>query len=288
MSTQISTAAVQQYKSNVIMLAQQRGSRLRRTAREDGEMIGKQVFFDRIGSTTAVKNTVRHADTPLQTTQHTRRMAPLVDYDWADLIDSQDRLRTLFDPNNPYARNGSWAIGRAYDDELIAAASGSAATGETGSGSQALPSAQKIAAAATGLNLTKLISAREILDAADVDPDRKRFAVVTAEQVSDLLAETEVTSSDYASVKALVSGQIDTFMGFEFIRTERLAVDGSSDRLCLFYTEDAMGLQVPQDIMVDIGPRRDKRNATQVYICASLACVRIEDAQVVEVACVEA
>ena len=287
MSTQIPTAHVQAYKANVIMLAQQRGSRLRRTVREDGEMVGKQVFFDRIGATAAVKNTVRHGDTPLVTTQHSRRMAPLVDYDWADMIDSQDRIRTIMDPTNPYARNGGWAMGRAFDDEIISAANGTAATGETGSGSQALPAAQQIAAGGAGLTLAKLISAREILDAADVDPDMTRYAIVTARQITNLLNDTTITSADFNTVKALVSGEINTFMGFEFIRTERLTTDGSSDRLCLFYTRDAIGIEVPKDITTDIGPRRDKRNATQVYLCASVASVRIEDEQLVQVACQE-
>ena len=287
MSNTITTARVQQYKSNVIMLAQQKGTRLRMTCREDGVMVGKQVFFDRIGQTAAVKNTVRHGDTPLVNTQHSRRMAPLVDYDWADLIDQQDRLRLIMDPTNPYARNAGWAVGRSYDDEIIAAANGTAATGETGTGSQALPAAQKVAVAAAGLDLAKLISAREILDAADVDPDTPRYAVVTAKQISNLLNVTEVTSADYASVKALVEGKVNTFMGFNFIRTERPTTDGSGDRLCLFYTADAIGIEVPKDITVDIGPRRDKRNATQVYVCASIAAVRIEDEQIVQVACQE-
>ena len=122
--------------------------------------------------------------------------------------------------------------------------------------------------------------------AADVDPDLPRVCVVTAKQVTNLLATTEVTSSDYNTVKALVQGQVNAFMGFEFVRTQRLTTDGTS-RLVLAYTQAAIGVGMGQGLMVDIGPRRDKRNATQVYVTASLAATRVEDAQLVQIACNE-
>lgn len=287
MSINIPVAHVEQYRDNVIMLAQQKGTRLARTCRNDGEVIGRSVYYDRIGATNASQVTTRHADTPLTNTPHSRRRADMTDWDWADLVDRVDRLRTIYDPTNFYALNGAFAIGRALDDVIIDAMGGSVYEGQSGGTTTAFPSAQKIAAATAGLTLAKLISAREILDAAEVDPDYKRFLACTAEQISDLLNNTTVTSADYNNIKALVQGDINTFMGFEFIRTERLDVDGSNDRLCYAYTEAAMGIGMGEELMVDIGPRRDKRNATQVYVCASLACTRIEDAQIVQIACVE-
>lgn len=294
MSNQVATHHVEQYKGNVIMLAQQKGSRLRQTVRTDGDIVGKSVFFDRIGQTAAQKVTTRHGDTPLMNTPHSRRKADLYDFDWADLVDWPDKLKTLYDPTNPYAMNAGWAMGRSMDDEIIIAASASAQTGVDGSTSVALPSDQQIAvndhtydagSGDVGLTISKLILASEKLNAADVDPDLKRFIIVTSKQISDLLTTTEVTSADYNTVKALAEGKINSFMGFEFIRTERLATDSNGDRLVLAYTEHALGLCVPKDIETDIGPRRDKRNATQVYVCMSIGAVRIEDEQLVEIAC---
>ena len=91
MSTQITTAFVEQYKSNVLHLAQQKGSRLRNAVRV--EMVtGKSAFFERIGSTAAEKRTSRHSDTPRMDTPHSRRKVSLDDYDWADLIDQEDKV----------------------------------------------------------------------------------------------------------------------------------------------------------------------------------------------------
>lgn len=293
MSVQIPTHHVEQYSDNVIQLSQQKGSRLRRTTRDDGDIIGKNVFFDRIGVTAAQKVTNRHGDTPLNNAGHTRRRASMYDYDWAELVDWMDKLKTLYDPTNYYATSAAWALGRSQDDEIISALGGNSYEGVDGSTTTAFPAAQKIAVnnhdydsgtGDVGLTVGKLIKAKNMLDSAEVDESYKRYIAVTADQISDLLTTTEVTSSDYNSVKALVQGEVNTFMGFEFIRTERLLTSGG-DRLVYAYTEMAIGCGVPKEIEVDIGPRRDKRNATQVYACQSIGATRVEDAQVVEIAC---
>lgn len=285
MSINIPQAHIEMYRSNVIMLAQQKGARLLGTVRNDGSVVGRTVYYERIGATSAQQITTRHADTPLTNTPHTRRRAEMTDWDWADLIDNIDRIRTLYQPDNFYATAGAWAIGRSIDDVIIAAANGNSYEGQSGATVTALPAGQKVAVGGTGLTLAKLLSARELLDAADTDPDTPRYCVLTAKQVTDLLNTTEVKSADYNTVKALAQGAIDTFMGFKFIRSQRLTTDASASRLVLCYTQGALGVGMGQDLMVDIGPRRDKRNATQVYVCASLAATRIEDEQLVQIAC---
>jgi hypothetical protein len=172
------------------------------------------------------------------------------------------------------------------DDEIISALGGSSLTGEDGTTSVALPAGQKVAAAATNLTVAKLRASKLKLDAAEVDEMVPRYFVASAAALDNLLSDTNVTSADYNTVKALVKGEVDTFMGFKFVRSQRLLTDGSGDRLCYAYAGTAIGLGVPKDISVDIGPRRDKRNAMQVYAVMSLGGVRIEDEQVVEVACV--
>jgi len=293
MSYSIPTHHVEQYRANVIHLAQQKGSRLRKTVRDDGDIVGSKVYFDRIGATAAQKVLNRHGDTPLNNSDHSRRAASMYDYDWAELVDWTDKLKTLYDPTNKYAQSAGWALGRSQDDEIIGALGGNAYEGVDGSTAVALPAAQKIAVADhtydsgsgdVGLTIGKLIHAKNKLDAAEVDEMAKRWCVVTADQISDLLTTTEVTSSDYNTVKALVAGEVNTFLGFEFVRTERL-LTASGDRLVYCYTDAALGCGVPKDINVDIGPRRDKRNSTQVYACQSIGATRIEDVQVVEVAC---
>ncbi len=286
MSVQITTAFVEQYKSNVFHLAQQKGSRLRDAVRTE-TVTGKSHFFERIGSSAAEKRTSRHSDTPRMDTPHSRRKVSLEDYDWADLIDQEDKVRMLISPQSEYAMAGAWAMGRAMDDAIIAAATGTALGGVSGGSSISLPSAQKVAHGSAGLTLAKLLAAKEILDKNDTDPDEPRFMLVTAGQLADLLGITSVTSADFNSVKALVQGDVDTFLGFNFIRTERLGLDATPNRQVLGFCQSAIGLAVGADIQTKISERADKNYATQVFLSMSIGATRIEDEKMVEIACTE-
>ena len=97
----------------------------------------------------------------------------------------------------------------------------------------------------TNLNLDKLLSAKKLLDKGNVPP-QDRHMVIHANSLASILAEQKLTSSDYASVKALVSGEINTFLGFTFhVLGDRveggLAVDGSLDRTVWAFHKDAVG-----------------------------------------------
>ncbi len=202
MSSQITTAFVNQYSSNVQLLSQQMGSLLRATV--DSETVnGDKAFFEQVGSASAVEKTTRNSDTPLVETPHSRRMVTLSDYEYADLIDDQDKIRLLIDPTSTYARAAAAAIGRKMDDVVIAAMGGTAKTGATGSTDTALPSAQKIVHGSAGLTIAKLVSAKKILDQGSVDPSIPRYIVVSPEQMEDLLNSTTVTSADFNSVNTL-------------------------------------------------------------------------------------
>ena len=212
----------------------------------------------------------------------------MVDYEWADLIDNQDKVRTLIDPTSSYAMAAAYAIGRAMDDEIISAATGTAFTGETGSTSTILPSGQKITEASTdGLTIAKLRNAKEILDSGNVDTSIPRYIVVGPKQISDLLGTTQVTSSDFNTVKALANGEVNTFLGFNFITSTRLSI-ASSKRLCVAFAMDGIKLALGQDLVTRIDERADKGYATQVYVCATLGATRMEEEKVVSIEAYEA
>ena len=287
MSSQITTAFVQQYSNNVQMLSQQKGSLLR-NAVDVETVVGKNAFFDQVGVATAQKRVSRHSDTPQIDTPHARRRVSLVDYEYADLIDNQDKIRTLIDPTSSYAMAAAYALGRSQDDEIIAALSGTAYTGETGSTATALPSSQKITEASTaGLTIAKLRSAKEILDLASVDQSIPRWICVSPKQITDLLGTTEVTSSDFNSVKALANGEVNSFLGFNFIVSNRLSI-ASSKRLCLVWAMDGCKMAIGQDLMTRIDERSDKGYATQVYVCQSIGATRMEEEKVVTIEAYEA
>lgn len=290
MSNQITTAFVQQYSSNVQLLSQQMGSVLR-GAVDVESVVGKNAFFDQVGKTTAQLRTSRHADTPQLDTPHSRRRVSLADYEWADLIDNADKVRLLIDPTSSYAKAAAAAMGRAMDDVIIAALGGTSYTGETGSTSVTLPDTQKTSTASQtdGLTVAKLLAAKKILDSNDVDPSLPRFIVCGPTQISDLLNTTEVKSSDYNTVKALAMGQLDSFLGFKFIMSNRLKFDATNtdDRLVYAFTQDAIKLAIGQDVVARIDERADKSYSTQVYYSMSIGATRMEEEKVVQIPCDE-
>ena len=286
MSTQITTAFVNQFSAKIQMLSQQMGSLLRDAV--DVESVnGEKAFFDQVGSSAAVKRTSRHADTPVVETPHTRRMVTMSDYEWADLIDEQDKVRLLIDPTSTYGRAAAAAMGRAMDDEIIAAALGTAQTGKDGSTSTALPAGQKIAHGSAGLTVAKLIEAKQKLDENSVDPSIQRYIVVSPKQISDLLNTTTVTSADFNTVRALASGSVTSFVGFNFIVSNRLPLDGSSNRRIFAWATDGMKVALGKEPQARIDQRADKSYATQVYYCMTMGATRMEEEKVIEIACQE-
>lgn len=296
MSIEINKAFVQQFSDNLMHLSQQKGSRLVDSVMMQ-QVTGKYAFFDRLGATSAVKRTSRHGDTPLIDSPHSRRRVQMDDYEWADLIDKQDKIRMLTSPESDYVQAGAWALGRSMDDEIIRALTGNAeAIDASDSASNvALPTGQIVdedfGSADSNLTVAKLREAKRILDSNDVDPEEERFMIVNASALSSLLGETEVTSADFNTVRALVQGELDTFLGFKFIRTERLlgTADGTDTDpvLCVGYARSALGLALGQDINARISERDDKSYATQVYACMTMGATRVEEEKVVSVQCVQ-
>ena len=289
MSTQITTAFVQQYSANVQMLSQQMGARLRDAVRLE-TVVGKNAFIDQIGSVTAQLRSSRHADTPQIDTPHQRRRLSIASYEFADLIDDQDKVRMLIDPTSSYAQAAAAAMGRAMDDVIITAALGTASTGETGSGSATLDATNNMVGSASsndGLTIAKLTEAKRKMDLNDVDPSIPRYIAVGPKQIEDLLGTTQVTSSDFNTIKALVQGDVDTFMGFQFIMTNRLDIDSNDIRSCFAWAEDGITLGIGKDVQARIDERNDKGYATQVYYCMDIGAVRMEEAKVVKIFCDE-
>ena len=197
----------------------------------------------------------------------------------------------LIDPTSTYARAAAAAMNRSIDDVIITAFNADASTGVSGGTSTSLPSSQKTATSdqSDGLTIAKLRSAKYILDNNDVDPSLKRYLVCGPKQIQDLLAVTEVTSSDYAVVKALATGTVDSFLGFQFITSTRLNKDSSyaTDRLVFAFTEDAIKLGIGKDVSAKISERADKSYSTQVYYAMDLGATRMEEEKVVQIPCNE-
>ncbi len=274
------------YGSNVSMLAQQIGSRLRNTVTVKSGVVGEETYMDQIEAFEAQARGSRLAATDPTLASYARRRIALEDFYIAKAIDKMDDVRTLADPTSAISKSGIAGLGRKIDDQIIAAIYGTAYTGKVGGTSTVLPSSQKVAAASTNLTLAKWLDAIEILNINDVDPSDERFLLIGSNQLSSLLNTTEIKSADYNSVKALVNGQLNQFLGCTIIRTERLPL-ASTTRKCLLYTKSGVGLAIGRDIISRIDELPTNHYAKQLYFSMAIGASRLEEKKCVEISCVE-
>jgi len=301
MSVQVPVAFVDHFKANILLLSQQEESVLRGCCRMEA-MTGDTMYVERIGATEASLIEDRHGDTPQIDTPHSRRRLTMADYNWSDMIDNVDKLKMLIDPQSTYAQNAVMAFNCSIDDVIITALGGPAYGGHAGGdtinnyaagecrlidadGTIEAAGSDMDAVVETALTIAKLLSCKQLLDDAHIQDRRQRYFVTNPYNINQLLNTTEVKSADYNTVKALAAGQIDTFMGFKFLKSTRLNVDGTDTGAtnCYAFAQDAIVLSIAEEPTVRISERADKNYSTQVYVEMSIGATRVEGPAVVEI-----
>ena len=292
MSVNIPTHFVQQFATNIQLLLQQKGSKLRSTVMT-GSHIGKQASpVDQIGAIEMQQVVGRFGAMGRVDAALDRRWVFPSDFDLPQLIDSYDKLRLLNDPTSSYVQNAVFAAGRKFDQLILAAINGTNQTGETGSTATVLPAAQKVAvnfgaSANTGLTVAKLREAKRILMAADLDlddPMNQLTCVVKAKQHDNLLAEAQVISTDFNDKPVLVEGKIMRFLGINFVHSE--LVETSTYDLVPVYAKSGVYLGLWNDISTDIDRRKDIQSLPwQAYVFMTAGATRLEEEKVVQVSC---
>jgi len=290
----ITTAMKNTYDKTFKLLEQQMGSELQMLVRK--EMIeGEYKYFDFIDAADATEVFTRNADTVNEDLVYARRRINLRRFTFAPLIDEYDKLALINDPTSDIVQDALAAMGRTKDKLLVEAAFGTTYGGYDGTTSYVHDTANnQIAASATGLTLTKLRSARTIFNAANVPKALPKYIACTAAQIEDLLEDTTLTNSDYAVVKALVNGEVNSFMGFTFIEVNGevdgspiIPVDAASARRVLAWAEDGLLLGVGKDVETDIQQRIDKNYSYQIYNKMWIGAMRTSEKKIVEILCAE-
>lgn len=310
-SQNISTAFVKQYGTTIDMLLELKGGQFDGKCLEE-TITGEEKYYDQLGSVYANEVIDRYGDSPENDISHARRRVIATPYDVGIMFDTFDKVQMLVNPESEYVQRQVSALRRKKAIEFFKGALGTASTGKGGGTSVNLGAANVIDDANAGMTLTKLRSAKKILELGNVDlldPMNKPYMVWTPTQMHELLADTQVTSSDYASVKALVSGDINSFYGFEFITSNQVPFtndaanqtvslswdatdepvdsDGNDIRACFAYVKSAVRFVTNPEIKVDVSLRKDKRNNWYSYACGRFGAVRMEEDKVVIVGCDE-
>lgn len=289
MSVNLPTHYVQQYSTNVNLLLQQQGSKLRGTV-SSGSHVGKAASpVDQIGkvemqTVTGRFNPMSRVDAPTD-----RRWVYPSDFDLPQLIDSFDKLRLITDPSSSYVRNAVYAAGRKMDAIILAAAIGTAKTGETGGTSTSFTAGNEVDKDVGGtnskLNVAKLRECRKLMMANHVDLDAEQPIIpITAVDHDALLGEIQVVSKDFnGGMPVLKDGRIMEFMGFRFVHCELVETvcAGTNEVTLPVWVPSGMYLGVWGDVMSDVSQRKDLQGIPwQLYTTLTIGATRLEENRV--------
>lgn len=289
MSDSVNQAWATSFTERVHFLGQQRMSRLRNCVYSENDRAN--IFrFERLASEDMVTGGGRHDTITVVDIAHDYRMATTETWDWTELVDRRDAVRILQNAGSNYVRAASMAHGRAIDRIIAAAAESDTKTTDSG-GAVALPAGQLIGNGTGKMTLELLREAKELLDAAELSEPGMgdRYLALNAKALRDLLEVTEVTSSDYNSVKALVQGELNTYMGFNIIRTEILPAasgtvitgDNTTGVGCIAWERNAIGLAIADDKFTRVAENPERKFSLEIYTELTMGAARIEDEGVV-------
>ena len=196
---------------------------------------GSTAKFPKAGKGVATLRVPQTDVTPLNV-DFSQVTATMEDWNAAEYSDIFMQQKVNFDERQELVQVVANAIGRRQDQLILDALNATSGVGTV---------ATSVGGADTNLNLDKLLAAKKELDSNNVPPT-DRHMIIHANNLSALLGETEVTSVDYNSVKALVSGEINTFLGFTFhVLGDRaeggLPLAAGDVRTCWAFHKDAVG-----------------------------------------------
>jgi len=312
-STSISTSFVKQYDSTLHMLLELKGNMFTGKCIEES-INGEEKYYDQLGSIYASEVTQQFADSPESDITHARRRVVATPYDVGIGLDKFDKVQELINPESGYVQRQVSALQRKGAIEFMNGALGDAGTGKAGTTAVAFDTDQIIPVAtgdtgSTGMNLEKLQATLQQFEENNLmldDPMNHLYFAWGPQQKKELLEQEKVTSSDYATIKALVNGQINNYYGFEFVSSNMVpymnagatgaeltwtATDNPSDvstndiRACFAWAKSGVVQVTNPNLSTDVSQRKDKSNNWYSYSCLRTGAVRMEEEKVVLIPC---
>lgn len=274
------TIYAQAYSRNIMQLAQQKYSKLLNTVYVKPNVKGKTFFQDQIGKWSMSVKGGRNVQTPNNDPALARRMGTMVDYHDNRLLDRGDELRTISDPRSAYTIAAASSLGRKIDSVIIDALLATSYSGETGTTANTIGGTQ-ISGTCSALSMARVTAVKKLFDDNDVEME-DRYFLVSPGGLEDLLNVSQATSADYAAVKALIRGEIDTWLGFKWITHTGLDFTDST-RSCIAFQKYGLCMAMADAPLVRTDERADLSYSWQVYYELNIGATRLEEERVVKV-----
>jgi len=299
---------VNAFNSNVWHLSQQKGSRLAGLVRVEMQKAEKAYWDYYDLADEPLERINKYADVVPSETSRGRRQTTFSNFEKTEFFDHIDTLKMIQDPKAPISEAYQNSFGRKMDRLIIAGALGTAYSGKSGATAVVLPTSQKVVAfdgtTTTGvpLNLNVLRAIKKKFNKNEVQGDI--VLVCTSDDIDALLGVTQITSSDFTTVQALVQGAVDQFMGIRFVRTELCpaltanvtytvtdgtygtgtgTVTAAKGHSCVAFVKQGVIMVKAEDMTSKISERNDKGDVIQLYAKMSLDATRLEEKCVMEI-----
>lgn len=284
-----------QFSTNLELLLQQMGSKLRGKVRE-GFHVGKMASpVNQVGAISLKAPAGRYAQKNRTDAEFVRRWVFPQEGEIDQLIDSFDELQTIVDPKSQYTENAANAVGRGWDDSIIGNATATAYTGQDASGltSESFNTTNFQvgvtfgSAAASGLTVAKLIEAKRILrhyhNDLEVDP---LTLVIGSQQEADLLNQVQVVSTEFSDRPVLVDGRVTRFLGYDVVVSERLPynVGAANQRGVLAFVKSGMYLGIWKDLQNRVSIRNDLSGEPfDLWTSTMFGATRLQPGKVIQI-----
>jgi Phage capsid protein len=288
-----------QFSTNLQLLLQQWGSLLRGKV-DEGFHVGKMASpINQLGALSLRAPTGRFAPLASEDQDYVRRWVFPLEREMAPRVDSFDQLQTIIDPKSAIVMASANAVGRAWDDAIIASATGPAQVGQDASAltTETFTTASYQVSAtfgsnstASGLTVAKLIEARRILRHFHNDLDRDLpVLVIGSQQESDLLNQVQVVSTEFQDTPVLKDGKIVRFLGFDVVVSERLPQTTVGTTRGAFVAVKSglyLGMWKEQETRID---RRVDLSGQpwQIYTAVMYGATRTQLGKVVQILCAD-
>lgn len=278
MAITIDKVYIQTFERNVRYLAQQADTRLRRFVTEKATD-GQKHNWERLGSGEASLKAAARVATPTSDLPWSRRVSLAQTYHMGETVEQEDVVQMLIDPNSNVSAAIANGMKRKIDDILIAAATGTALNGD--GTTSAFPAGQLVGDGTGVISIDNILEVQEKFYKNDIDPDESKVMVISPTVQRKLMSLMEVTSGDYQNSKALATGMLPNWMGFDWVVSNRLLVPAAGQISCLAFTKRALGFQVNRDITAKVAEDPSLSFAWRIYAAMTMGAVRTEDEQIV-------
>lgn len=204
-----------------------------------GRIVGKRVAFRKKGKGMATQH-VPGSDVTAMNVDYNQVWCDLEDWEAYDYVDKFDMKKINFSEVTELAEVAADCLGLRIDQIII---------DKMNAGYDTVN--MKVGTTNTALTVATLIDACTKLNKSGV-PSTERYFAHSAQQLADLLSTTQVTSADYNSVKALVNGTLNSFLGLKFTliadRDEGGLPTSANDVTGFVWHKRAMGFSKAQDL----------------------------------------